>query len=139
MEELERLETDCAGQFQAQVWFLQPEGKDLDWVKAELWRTASAMPGVTVHVDRDGAEARRFHAETSGETVLYNTGGRLLFKGGITLSRGHIGDNPGEDSIAEALKTGAPASKNTPTFGCPLFGEGCGSGGAACSLPASGS
>ena len=33
------------------------------------------------------------HAWTSGETMLYDASGRLVFAGGITGSRGHGGDN----------------------------------------------
>ena len=61
--------------------------------RCHSWRSAAAIPGVTVHVDHDGGEARRFGAETSGFVVLYDAHGELLFAGGITTGRGQAGDN----------------------------------------------
>ena len=58
--------------------------------------------------DVEGVEARRFGAQTSGTTSLYSPDGRLLFSGGITSSRGHEGDNAGEDALTQAI-SGSPA------------------------------
>lgn len=119
--ELEQLMADCQGRFGAQVWFIKPAGMPKDWMDTDLWHTAYAIPGVTVHCDSDGAEARRFQAETSGQTVLYDQTGQLLFHGGITISRGHAGDNPGRNAL-EALLTHEFSSRApTPVFGCSLF------------------
>jgi hypothetical protein len=71
-------------------------------------------------LDRDGAESRRFRTETSGHALLYDAGGRLLFSGGITVARGHAGDNAGLGAI-EALVAGEPAARRrTLVFGCAL-------------------
>lgn len=118
--ELERLMADCQGLLSAQVLFIQPEGVAEDWVKTDLWRTASAIPGVTVSIDHDGQEARRFLAATSGQTLLYDVQGGLLFQGGITLARGHAGDNPGRDAIESLLKQKTTLSTIAPVFGCAL-------------------
>jgi len=58
---------------------------------------------VTIVTDADGAEANRFGAETSGHTLLFDFGRRLLFSGGITDSRGHTGDNAGESAIVALI------------------------------------
>lgn len=118
--ELERLMAHCQGLVSAQVWFIQPEGRDEEWVKTDLWPAAAAIPGVQVSVDHAGAEARRFQAVTSGQTLLYDAGGRLIFQGGITLSRGHAGDNPGRDAIESLLQQKHPLSASAPVFGCAL-------------------
>jgi hypothetical protein len=89
--------------------------------ETEMWRTAAAIPGVTVLADQGGAEARRFQSSTSGRIVYYGEDGRLLFAGGITASRGHAGENAGRKSVAALLKGSAPMSTVTPVFGCPLF------------------
>jgi hypothetical protein len=73
--------------------------------------------------DREGADARLFGAFTSGQTFLYNPGGRLLFNGGITASRGHSGDNIGRDGIVALLHGGTFAQNVTPAFGCSLKGD----------------
>lgn len=86
-----------------------------------LWRQAAALPGVAMFADRNLAESRRFHARTSGETRLYDSAGKLVFHGGITLSRGHAGPNPGEQAVRDFVR-GAPRSGpvSTPVFGCAL-------------------
>jgi hypothetical protein len=89
--------------------------------ETDMWRTAAAIPGVTVLADEDGEEARRFRSSTSGRIVYYGGDGRLLFAGGITASRGHAGDNAGRKSLAALLAGSAPMSAVTPVFGCPLF------------------
>lgn len=121
--ELEQLVAHCQGLFSAQVWFIQPEGMAEDWVKSDLWRAAAAIPGVQVHVDREGGEARRFQAVTSGQTLLYDAAGVLVFQGGITPARGHSGDNPGRDAIESLLKQKNTLSASTPVFGCALGWE----------------
>ena len=108
------------------VVFIKPGSAGVEWEKTDLWRTAAALPGVTVLRDDDGVEARRFGAETSGQVFLYDVGGRLLYSGGTTGARGHIGDNLGRAAILAHL-SGAPASRSTAdVFGCSLFGDAAG-------------
>ncbi len=129
--ELALLMAQTQGHLRAQVWFLKPENTPDNWTNTSHWRAAAAIPGVSVHEDRDGREARRFQTFTSGEALLYAFDGRLLFHGGITESRGHSGDNAGRSAIT-ALVLGEPASIiQTPVFGCSLFDTNCGTGGIA--------
>jgi hypothetical protein len=106
------------------VVFLKPEGFDNAWVQSDLWKTASAIPGVTLVRDDDGREARRFGSATSGQTLLYDGDGALRFSGGITGSRSHAGDNAGRRSLVALLSGGQPDSSATNVFGCPLFTPG---------------
>ena len=85
-------------------------------------------------VDR-GAEANLFGAATSGQTMVYDPGGRLRFSGGITAARGHYGDNVGVSAIARLIDTpefsgrAGTVHRNKPVvvastnavYGCPLF------------------
>lgn len=123
--ELELLVARCSGRLNVHVLFIRPSGTAEDWAKSGLWRTAAAIPGVSVHQDNDGVEARRFHSETSGHTLLYDGDGRLLFQGGITISRGHSGDNPGRSAIVALARNESTSRAETPVFGCPLFEAGC--------------
>jgi hypothetical protein len=123
--ELDEVMARCQGRVRAQVWFLQPEGKDQDWAKTDLWRTAEAIPGVTVRSDADGSEARLFRAETSGQTLLYASDGSLIFQGGITGARGHSGDNAGRSALMASMERGSAKSAKTAVFGCGLFGNQC--------------
>jgi hypothetical protein len=72
-------------------------------------------------LDTDGVIARRFGAATSGEIVLYSGDGRLLFQGGITAERAHVGASTGGDSLRNALTTGVEQGKQSSVFGCPIF------------------
>jgi hypothetical protein len=106
------------------VLFLKPDGFSDDWAKSDLWRTAAALPDVTVVRDDDGAEARRFGAFTSGQTLLYDAAGTLLFAGGITGARAHQGDNDGLQAVVALLNRESSARAATKVFGCPLFSSG---------------
>ena len=125
ISELEQVVSDCQGMVNAQVWFIKPTGTAADWTDTDLWRSAAAILGVTVHVDADGTEARRFQSGTSGQTMLYAPSGELLFHGGITVERGHAGDNAGVDAIESRLqhKDATSIVASTPVFGCELFGS----------------
>lgn len=118
--ELEVLLTHCQNRVVANVVFLQPDGFSNDWVETDLWHAAARIPGATAIRDEGGREMNRFGARVSGETLLYQVSGELLFHGGITASRGHHGDNKGRAMI-EALLTGHTApTAETPVYGCSL-------------------
>ncbi len=123
VDELNRLMARSNGKVTAQVWFFKPTGFPEDWTQSGLWRSATAIPGVAVHGDIDGAESRRFGAETSGHVLLYDTRGRLLFSGGITAGRGHAGDNAGENAVISLLAGREVKLKQTEVYGCSLLGE----------------
>ncbi len=103
------------------VVFLKPSGFPENWEKTDLWRTAASLPDVTVVRDDEGLEAARFGASTSGQTVVYDSEGELLFTGGITGARGHAGDNLGRKSVLELLNRGKAERSWTSVFGCRLF------------------
>jgi len=109
------------GHLRAYVLFITPHDAADDWEQTDLWHSAARIPGVSVVKDTESTEARLFHAATSGQTVLYNSQGRLLFSGGITGSRGHFGDNPGQSSVVAIVNAELPDRTETSVFGCPLF------------------
>jgi hypothetical protein len=103
------------------VLFLKPSSFNVGWERTDLWQRAAALPGVTVLSDDDGIEAQRFGVYTSGETLLYDSGGSLMFSGGITGSRGHAGDNAGEQALIHVLNSGKAERRAWSVFGCPIF------------------
>jgi hypothetical protein len=118
--ELEVLVAHCRDRVAAQVVFLQPAGFSTEWVESDLWHTAARLPGVAVFRDELGREMERFGARVSGEALLYQTSGELMFHGGITASRGHHGDNTGRETIETLLARKRTLTGGTPVFGCPL-------------------
>jgi hypothetical protein len=121
ISELSSLMNLCQGRVNTYVLFLRPGGQPAEWVQSDLWRQAAAIPGVHVAPDEDGCQARLFRAETSGEVVLYGEQGRLRFQGGITLSRGQVGENPGCTALQALINRQPSQVTQTPVFGCPLF------------------
>lgn len=121
--ELASLMAQSQGRLTAYVLFLKPAEFSDNWEKTDLWQSAASIPGVRPIIDYDGVEASRFHATTSGQTVLYDAEGHLLFSGGITIARGHAGDNAGRSAIVSLVNAKVAEQTETPVFGCPLFDD----------------
>jgi hypothetical protein len=105
------------------VLLFTPRTGGSDFARTQLARDAESIPGVHLINDPDGIESRRFGAITSGQTLLYDAHGVLLFSGGITASRGHAGGNYGRSAILSLLETGDAPRRMTPVFGCNIRGE----------------
>jgi hypothetical protein len=118
--ELALLMARVQNQVSADVVFVRPPGVPEKWEETDLWRDAQLIPGVRVINDPEGVEAARFGAVASGQTMLYDAGGKLLFSGGITAGRGHSGDNAGRSTIVGLITQGKSELKETPVYGCAL-------------------
>ncbi len=122
--ELAKILAQAGGQLDAQVLVFQPPNHISDAASADLLQEARAIPGVQAVEDPNAAMAKTFGVFTSGQTLLYNSAGALLFKGGITAYRGHSGDNAGRSAIIALLRGEVSASAAlpvvTPVFGCSL-------------------
>ncbi len=121
--ELARLMAKSGAGISATVYVTRFPGELDDAEDAGLLELAQAIPGVHGEVDERGAQARRFAAASSGQILLYNLEGRLVFSGGITGARGHFGDNDGEDAILALVAHEKPKVDHTPVYGCALFNE----------------
>jgi hypothetical protein len=121
LSELARLMARAQGRVTAYVLFVKPADFPDGWEQTDLLASAEAIPGVTVVRDDEGVEAARFRAATSGQIMLYDAAGKLLFSGGLTSARGHEGDNAGRAAVVALLTAGGEAGGETPVFGCPLF------------------
>lgn len=106
------------GRLTARVHVYRPSDSEPGWEQTDIWRSAAAIPGVTVIADIDGRMAARHGARVSGETRLFGATGALAFSGGITAARGHQGDNDGRRAILGAITGVARAARATPVFGC---------------------
>ena len=117
LRELEKAMARSGGRVDALVIFVGPAADGL----LDLRGTARAIPGVTVI--EDPSEAQAFGARTSGQTYLFDERGQLLFRGGLTPSRGHEGASVGNETVRKAF-TGSPPSgpiTSSDVFGCALF------------------
>ncbi len=128
LNEINRIRCDARGPFDVAALMVQPRGKSEEWVRGGgAFAAAERIPGARVVIDEGGAFARRLGAETSGQTLLFDGDGRLVFAGGVTSGRGHEGDSAGRSAVLALIeRPGEGTAGTTPVFGCPLFGgEAC--------------
>jgi hypothetical protein len=102
------------------IAFSLPPGAQPDFASPSLRTAAAAVLGASVVDDPNETEAHRFHAHTSGTTLLYDAAGHLRFAGGITGSRGHEGENIGEARLLALLADRPTDRAESPVFGCGL-------------------
>src|ERR1035438_5349446 len=124
--ELALIVARCRIKVNTYVLFYAPRSMGEGWARSDLWNAATAIPGVHVIEDRDGWEVRRFGPSTSGQTLLYDSDGHLVFNGGITAARGHFGANDGMDAVVSILEHRTAEHHTAPVFGCSLLGLGDG-------------
>lgn len=120
LEELGRIMAALDGAVSAHVLFLRPEDAADAWADTSSRRAAAAIRGVHVRSDDRGVESSRFGAVTSGQTVVYDPAGRLLFSGGVTASRGQVGESAGGHAIVALVRGADAARADAPVFGCSL-------------------
>ena len=111
----------------ATVFFYKPATAKSGWEQTELWKKASSVKNITLKTDIDGQKAKSYNVVTSGEVLLYNANERLVFSGGITGARGHVGENEGEDALEKILNreySTATKKFSAPVFGCRILKDG---------------
>ena len=101
------------------VVFVRPPETPAGWEFGDGWDLAARIPGVTVACDPGGVEAREAGAETSGESVLTDPNGRVVFRGGLTQGRGRSGDSDGQRAVLGWVQ-GDPSAASAAVYGCPL-------------------
>ena len=101
-------------------------------VHGMLWSESAAhsvcrnITSATVINDRGGIEAKRFTATASGTCFLFDEDGRLQFCGGLTQSRGHVGESLESNILLKVTQQGRQSivtelPVSTPVYGCSLF------------------
>ncbi len=120
MGELALLMTQTQNKAQVYVLFTKPKDFPDEWQQTDIWESAKNIPEAKVVLDLAGEEANKFQVFTSGQTLVYNSKGKLLFNGGITIARGHSGDNLGRSTITRIINNDTVTIENTPVFGCTL-------------------
>lgn len=128
LHELERLMARADNGMTAFVIFVGPRGTPGAHGLLDVRDTARAIPNVGVFENE--SEARLFGAATSGQVLLYDEAGVLVFRGGITPARGHEGTSAGGEAVrrfmtARSLSGAEPLAATSPpaseVFGCALF------------------
>jgi hypothetical protein len=118
--ELEKIYSHAPDKFSITVLAYKPAGEADSWVETTSIAAVRKL-NPRVVIDRDGTAARRLGMTTSGQVIIYDAAGQLVFNGGITSARGHRGDNLGEQEALDVIRGGAPSQTCSPVFGCSLF------------------
>lgn len=111
------------GRLAVHAFVYRPADGGAEWDEDGVREALAGIPSVTTDSDANGEVARRFGALTSGQAYLYAADGRLLFSGGLTGGRGHVGPNAGASAVAALLDSAVTAGVvSTPVFGCVIAG-----------------
>ena len=97
-----------------------PRKMEGEWSLQPIISSVKRIRNVSVVHDTDGSLARLFGATTSGHVLVYDGRGVLQFSGGITGSRGHVGDNQYFDLARTSVLAKNPKFATAPVFGCSL-------------------
>ncbi|HEY4312393.1 MAG TPA: hypothetical protein VGN12_23290 [Pirellulales bacterium] len=120
LDELKELVENATTPVDVHLLYYRPAGTEKDWLRTDLWDSASRISNAVVHEDINGELARRFGVKTSGQVLYYDGRGRLLLATGITAGRGNTGANQGRDAVAALLAGHVPSTDQAAVFGCPL-------------------
>ena len=127
LNELQNIMKKSRDNIQAVLLFYHPEEEEPNWSEVQLWSLAQDIPNTQLVKDWDGAETTNFGVFTSGQVLLYDEKGDLRFSGGITPSRGHVGDSAGKEAILQIMevknKPGVLPAIQSLVFGCSIQGR----------------
>ena len=97
-----------------------PTAVDQAWWETDTIAQAQQLPGASVCIDRDGREAARFGAATSGTIMLFDAARQRALRRwdhGRPRSRR---PSAGADSLAGLLRGESNVASKMPAFGCRL-------------------
>jgi hypothetical protein len=121
MAELNKLLNRYPDRISAHVLTTKPGNLSDSQTREDNVATHSFLkPAISYLKDPQGTEAHLFCAKTSGFVAFYAPSGQLLFKGGITATRGQKGENPGVSAIVALLNGRHPSLTEAPVHGCSL-------------------
>lgn len=95
---------------------------DLWWSSPFLER-AARLPNARLVRDSGGVETALFGARVSGTVLLFDPAGNRLYAGGVTMSRGHAGDNVGLQAVTDLLVDSDANVSSIPPLGCEMVRE----------------
>jgi len=122
-EQIDRLAAARPGRIAMHALFLDTETAGAKPEESHLWKRVAAIPGATVNKGRGEAWCGGAAFLTSGEICLFAPDGALRYHGGITESRGHVGNGSSYDAVLAVIdgRTAESAAvAGAPVFGCSL-------------------
>lgn len=95
---------------------------DLWWSSSFLDQSAR-LPNAHLVRDSGGVETALFGARISGTVLLFDAAGKRLYAGGVTMARGHAGDNVGLQAVTDLLQDHRASVSSIPPLGCEMVRE----------------
>ncbi|HSI82491.1 MAG: RedB protein [Candidatus Methylacidiphilales bacterium] len=120
LDELQQVLNSKLPPFHLRVLRMIPSSVPSEWKDKPVPDWLAAYPGVQVKEDTDAVISDAFGLTTSGHIAFYRADGTLAFKGGITASRGHRGENLGAETLRALLQGKTPPAEATSVYGCSL-------------------
>jgi len=118
--ELDRVLSSNPEAFRTYVVLPVPADDAPSWHSGNNITAAKRLPDASIIPDPAGAIAGTFGIRTSGTALVYDTVGDLRFRGGLTASRGHEGENFGTLALRALAKGNTPERHESPVFGCEV-------------------
>jgi hypothetical protein len=123
VEELSRIFAKSGRGVDFQLVVYRPKNEDAAWAQTASVERAKSLGASRRWDDVDGRIAGQFRVTTSGQVLLFDPDGRLLFNGGVTDSRGHAGDNDNAEALNQLLMQPSQEPQLTvvrKVFGCEV-------------------
>jgi len=119
VRELAKILTRAADVSVVTVLMYKPSNEPDGWLEGRLLDECRRM-NCRIRPDPEGGFAKALGTVTSGDVVVYDASGKLRYHGGITGSRGHEGDNLGQQAVIDILRGHNASRTAMPVFGCPI-------------------
>jgi hypothetical protein len=93
------------------------------WWSSPFLARAARIPNARLVRDLGGVETELFGVRVSGTVLLFDPAGNRLYAGGVTMSRGHAGDNVGLQAVTDLLVDHDADVSSIPPLGCAMVRE----------------
>ena len=93
------------------------------WWSNQFLERVERLPNARLVRDAGGVETALFGARISGTVLLFDANGNRLYAGGVTMSRGHAGDNVGLQAVTDLLVNHDANVSPIPPLGCDMVRE----------------
>jgi len=114
VENLTNLPEGVRSRLRLRLVFTGPQIESSDIVSG-----ASALKHAEREYLTEAEVLQRYGAQTSGQALLYNSRGNLMFSGGLTQARGEVGESAGISAICDVM-AGRKSISTAPVYGCAL-------------------
>lgn len=100
-----------------------PRSTGDQWRESPFLDRVARLPNARIVRDPGGVETALFGVRVSGTVLLFDPAGNRLYAGGVTMARGHAGDNVGLQAVTDLLIDSDADVSSIPPLGCVMVRE----------------